>query len=138
MNEKNKKILTYFLYVILMYSCALLGAALFMIGVYAYFFILFIAVLLLCFAYKKTNKILDLFFLEINLLLSVFLSGRFSTILNYKYISTHEKNLMFSNICTGVMLLIASIIVLIFLIARIILIIIEKRKQKKDTELCSD
>ncbi|MBR6755066.1 MAG: hypothetical protein IKM22_03970 [Clostridia bacterium] len=138
MNEKTKKILTYFLYVILMYSCALLGAALFMIGVYANFLAMFIAILLSYLAYKKTNKILDLLFLDLNLLLSVFISGRCTTILYYKNISSDHMSLVIGNIFTGVGLLIASIIVLIFLIARIILIIIEKRKQKKDTELCSD
>ena len=129
MNEKTKKILTYFLYVILMYSCALLGAGLYVIGVYADFLSTFVAVLLSYLAFTKSNAILDLLFFDINLLLSIFISGRCSTLLYYNNISSDNMSLIIGNIFTGVSLLIVGFFVLIFLIARIVSIILKKKEQ---------
>lgn len=129
MNEKTKKILTYILYVILMYSCALLGAGLYVIGAFADFLSTFVAVLLSWLAFTKSNAILDLLFLDINLLLSIFISGRCSTLLYYNNISSDNMSLIIGNIFTGVSLLIVGFFVLIFLIARIVSIILKKKEQ---------
>ncbi len=131
MNEKTKKILTYILYVILMYSCALIGAGLYVIGVYAGFLSTFVAVLLSYLAFTKSNAILDLLFFDINLLLSIFISGRCSTLLYYNNISSDHMSLVIGNIFTGVALLVVGFFVFIFLIARIISIILKKREQAK-------
>lgn len=126
MNNKAVQVIKYILLICSMYICVLFGILCYSAGFAINILITLTAVILSYIGYKYTRKIIDLSFLYINLLLSIYIGSKYATSLYYNNISSDNMTLIVGDIFLYVSLTVALLCIIIFTAIRIM----EIRKSK--------
>lgn len=127
-NNKAKHIVKYIIKVVLMYSCFVLGLVCYRGGFGTYIIIATTSVFLAYFGYKTTFRIIDMLFIHINLLFSVYLGSRYATTLYYLKVSSDDMSLIIGDIFMWLSLGLTLVAIVLFTTNRIIKLMRAKRE----------
>jgi|GEM_PF-1751800 len=124
--NKTHKIMIFIKFVLLeclMYVCALLSIICYAGGFYIDILNTIIAIILAHVGYKFTTGIIDITFVYINLLLSVYIGSKYQTLLYYNNISSDPLTLVAGDTFMRIAFITTFVFVILFMMIRIVKVI---------------
>ncbi|MBQ3082040.1 MAG: hypothetical protein IJC49_06270 [Clostridia bacterium] len=116
--KKHSRVILYIIVLLSTYICALTGRFLYEHGAYTDMYIILQAPFFAFLGYSVTKGFLDLLFIDINLLVSVFLGSYCSGVLYYQRVSSDMMSLVIGELFIYIALGFTLISVAVFLVFR--------------------